>query len=483
MNEPRFTKIVATIGPGSRSPEMLRKLITAGVNVARINCSHATAETIRSDMARIRRAATETGRNVAVLLDLQGPKIRTGTIEPALDIPTGEVLTVVMSKDFVAEGNKVGTTWPTMADDVASGERVLFADGALMGTVRGVRPASEAGPAEVDIEMTHGGELKSRKGINLPDTDIKAPALTEKDRADLITGVKAGADYVALSFVRHAQDIADLRQALEALGRRDLPVIAKIEKPQAVENLDEILARVEGLMVARGDLGVEIPFEEVPVAQKDMISKANKAGKLVITATQMLDSMERNPRPTRAEITDVANAIIDGTDAVMLSGETATGKYPVEAVETMVRIAREVESSAWLPRPELSDLPADTGAERTVLEAACYAVRAHPRPLVVFTESGSTAIKSSKSRPPMGIYAITHKREVADKLALVWGVDAVYMPAIHSTDDLISAGEQALIRERGVARGTEVVVLAGRVPQRGATNMMKVEVLDGRATL
>lgn len=483
MNERRFTKIVATIGPASRSPEMLRKLISAGLNVARINCSHATAETIRADVARIRRAATETGKHVAVLLDLQGPKIRTGTVDPPLDIPTGETLTVVMSKDFQATGNKVGTTWPTMADDVAPGERVLFADGALMGEVTAVRAATEAGPAEVDIRMTHGGLLKSRKGINLPDTDIKAPALTEKDRADLITGVKAGADYVALSFVRHARDIADLRDALEALGKRDMPVIAKIEKPQALDNLDEIIACVEGLMVARGDLGVEIPFEEVPIAQKDMIAKANKAGRLVITATQMLDSMERNPRPTRAEITDVANAIIDGTDAVMLSGETTVGDYPVEAVQTMVRIAREVEASAWRPQPHLTDLPAETGAERTVLQAACYAVRAHPRPLLVFTWSGSTAIKASKSRPPMGIYAITHQQEVADRLALVWGVDAVYIPAIQSTDDLISAGETALIRERGVPAGTEVVVLAGRVPQRGATNMMKVEVLDGRATL
>ena len=208
MNEPRFTKIVATIGPGIRSPEMLRKLITAGVNVARINCSHATAETIRSDMARIRRAATETGRNVAVLLDLQGPKIRTGTIEPALDIPTGEVLTVVMSKDFVAEGNKVGTTWPTMADDVASGERVLFADGALMGTVRGVRPASEAGPAEVDIEMTHGGTVA--EGTNLP-TQTSRHLLTEKDRADHHRR-EGGSRLRGPSFVRHAQDIADLRQ-------------------------------------------------------------------------------------------------------------------------------------------------------------------------------------------------------------------------------------------------------------------------------
>ena len=478
----RHTKIVATIGPGSRDPATLRALLQAGVDVARINCSHATADGIRSDVARIRRAATELGRNVAILLDLQGPKIRTGTIEPPVELVKGDILTVVMD-GRAAVGKRVGTTWPTMADDVKAGEAVLFADGALSGTVAAVRPASAAGPAEVDIAIIHGGPLGSRKGINLPDTDIQAPALTEKDKADLAVGVAAGADYVALSFVRHARDIADLRACLVPLGRPDMPVIAKIEKPQAVANIEEILAAVQGIMVARGDLGVEIPFEEVPVVQKDLIAAANRTGRLVITATQMLDSMERNPRPTRAEITDVANAILDGTDAVMLSGETATGRYPVGSVETMDRIARQVESSDWVRAPDLALLPAGSNAERTVLQAACYAVRAHPRPLVVFTWSGSTAVKSSKGRPPLGIFAITHSQKVADRMALVWGVQSLNIPIIKGTDDLIMAGERALLEHGELKHGDEVVVLAGQSPMRGATNMMKVEVIDGEVDL
>ncbi len=476
----RMTKIVATIGPASRSPEMLRKLLAAGVNVARINCSHATAEGIRSEVARIRRAATEEGVNVAILLDLQGPKIRTGAVDPPLHLDRDEVLTIVMQEDYVATGKRVGTTWPSMANDVLPGEPVLFADGALSGVVAAVRPSTEAGPAEVDIRMIDGGELGSRKGINLPKTAIQAPALTDKDRADLATGVEAGVDYVALSFVRGPSDVIDLRESLSRLGEPALPIIAKIEKPQGVANIEAILPLVEGIMVARGDLGVEIPFEEVPVVQKDLIAAANRAGVLVITATQMLDSMERNPRPTRAETTDVANAIIDGTDAVMLSGETATGRYPVESVLTMNRIARQVESSPWRRQPDLTQLPAGSEAERTVLQAACYAVRTHPRPLVVFTLSGSTAIKSCKSRPPQGLYAITHSQQVADRLALAWGVHPVFIPLIASTDDLIAAGENALIENGLLPPGTEVVVLAGRAPMRGATNMMKVEVIDGR---
>ncbi len=483
MSTRRKTKIVATIGPASRSREVIRELVQAGLDVARINCSHATPGSIRTDVARIRQVATELGAQVAILLDLQGPKIRVGTCEPPVALATGDLLTVVMDDTLAASGRRVGTTWVTMADDVQPGEPVLFADGELSGTVAAVRAATSAGPAEVDIRMVHGGLLKSRKGINLPETAIQAPALTDKDRRDLGEGVEAGVDYVALSFVRHADDVAILREALASHGQRDLPVVAKIEKPQAVQNIDEILAGVQGIMVARGDLGVEIPFEQVPVAQKDLISRANRKGALVITATQMLDSMERNPRPTRAETTDVANAILDGTDAVMLSGETASGKYPVEAIRTMDRIARQVESSAWMRPPEINRLPSASAAESTVLRAACFAVREDPRPLVVFTWSGSTAIKASKSRPPLGIYAITHQQQVVDRLSMAWGVTAVFIPQIDGTDDLIAEGERALMKAGLLESGQEVVVLAGRQPQRGSTNMMKVEIIDGAATL
>jgi pyruvate kinase len=473
---PRYTKIVATIGPRSRDPEMLRALMMAGVNVCRVNCSHATAGSIRSDVARIRRAATELDKSVAILLDLQGPKIRTGPSAEPIELAAGDTLTIRMDSDFEGQGKTVGTTWTSLSKDVTVGEPVLFADGLLSGTVTAVR--SDA----VEVLMEVGGLLGAHKGINLPVTNIQAPALTAKDRADLAVGVLAGVDFVALSFVRSGTDIDVLREELSRLGCANLPVIAKIEKPEAVKNVAEILDRVEGLMVARGDLGVEIPLEQVPVVQKRLIETANRRGAVVITATQMLDSMERNPRPTRAEITDVANAILDGTDALMLSGETAVGKYPVEAVEVMDRIARQVESSEFFEPPPLDYLPDMAhGAESTVCRAACHVVRERPRPLVVFTWSGSSAIKASKSRPPKGIYAITHDQTVCDRLSMCWGVTPLKIPVISGTDELIAAGERALMKSGLLPAGTEVVVLAGHVPMRGATNMMKVEIIDGRS--
>ena len=265
------------------------------------------------------------------------------------------------------------------------------------------------------------------------------------------------------------------------MGRKELPVIAKIEKPEAVEHIDGILESVEGIMVARGDLGVEMPFEHVPVIQKQLISAANQCGRLVITATQMLDSMERNPRPTRAETTDVANAILDGTDAVMLSGETAAGNFPIQSVQTMDRIAQHVEKSDLFTLPSLNQLPKQSTVESTVLRAASVAAREGHRPMMVFTWSGSTAIRASKGRPENGIFAITHNQTVADMLTLVWGVSAVTIPTIKGTDELIAAGERALIDAGWLLPGQEVVLLAGRSPMRGATNMMKVEVINGMA--
>jgi len=481
---PRRTRIVATIGPASRDPAMLRRLLEAGVDVCRVNCSHADAEAIRADVARIRSAAMELGRHVAILLDLQGPKIRTGPGQPvALD--AGAVLTIVMDDSFLARatlsGATVGTTWTSLSQDVRVGERVLFADGALSGRVSAIRDRPPGEPDEVDIEMEDGGELGSHKGINLPDSNIRAPAMTDKDRADVAVGIQAGADYVALSFVRSAADVRILKEALAALGAPDTPIIAKIEKPQAVDAIEEILAEVAGIMVARGDLGVETPLEQVPVIQKQLIRAANDRNRLVITATQMLDSMERNPRPTRAEVTDVANAIVDGTDAVMLSGETATGHYPVQAVQVMDRVARAVEQSAFLPLPSLEHLPALDSGRGTVTRAACYAVRDQPRALLVFTWSGQTAILASKSRPPRTIFAFTPDPTVCDRLAMAWGVVPLRIPDIHSFDELIAAAERLLLDRGLVAEGEEVVVLAGDAPIRGGNTLMKVETVDGRA--
>ena len=471
------TKIVATIGPATSEPDQLRELLTAGVDVCRINCSHASAEVIQADIARIRRTAIDLRLRVAILLDLQGPKIRTGPAQTPVLLASGDTLTIVMDPQLEAEGTRVGTTWPTMIDDVAVGDRMLFADGALSGNISAIRPGS---PGEIDIAIDAGGVLGAHKGINLPQTQIHAPALTEKDVADLEVGVKAGADYVALSFVRRAEDVRLLRTHLEHLGSPRLPVIAKIERPEAVEHIDEILEVVQGIMVARGDLGVELPLEQVPVAQKQLIQSANRAGVPVITATQMLDSMERNPRPTRAETTDVANAILDGTDAVMLSGETSIGKFPTEAVRVMKRIAAEVENSRFAKSRDVGRVEALAGPDFAVARAACRAVQELGKPLVIFTWSGRTAVLASKARLSVPIFALTPDEKVCDQLSLVRGVTAVKLPVFQNTDELIQAGERVLIDQGHLPEGSEVVVLAGNGPLRGAANLMKLEVLDGK---
>ncbi|MGC6509223.1 MAG: pyruvate kinase [Myxococcota bacterium] len=474
----RKTKIVATLGPASNTPDSLKAILEAGVDVCRINCSHSTAQSIRSTIAMIRHCAAQLHRSVAILLDLQGPKIRTGTIEPPLMLHKKDILTIVMSKTYEHHGTKIGTTWTTMAEDVAIDDPVLFADGALSGTVTDVRFPDNA-PAEVDIRIEVGGELKSRKGINLPASKIKAPALTPKDEGDLAVGVAAGVDYVALSFVRHAQDMKMLRARLDELGQPNLPTIAKIEKPQGVDNIEEILDLASGIMVARGDLGVEIPIEHVPVVQKEIIAAANRKGKLVITATQMLESMTHHPFPTRAEVTDVANAIMDGTDAVMLSGETATGDYPDITVQTMGRIAIQAENSQYTRGPTIEDIQPLQGKYQSVIRAACYAAQQDSRPLVVFTWSGRTAILASKTRPSQPILAITPNDTVVDMLRLVYGVIAIKVPQIESTDELIAFTEERLMAKGLVNRGDEVIILGGNTPMRGASNLMKIEIIDG----
>jgi len=478
MSTLRKTKIVATIGPKTNNIEMLMSIMEAGVDICRVNCSHCTPEKIRRSVSNIRRAAAQLGRSVGILLDLQGPKIRTGTIEPPLQLETGDTLTVVMSKEYVSQDHKIGTTWPTMAQDVDIGDPVLFADGALSGTVTNIRHFDDK-PAEVDIEMIVGGELKSRKGINLPDSDIKAPALTEKDEGDLVVGVEAGVDYVALSFVRHAQDLKILKSRLADLGKADIPVISKIEKPQALKNIQEILENTEGIMVARGDLGVEIPIAKVPIAQKMLIREATRHGKIVITATQMLESMTHHPFPTRAEVTDVANAILDGSDAVMLSGETSVGEYPVKTVQTMAEIAIQTENTSSDHYLDIKEIIPLQGRYQSVIRAACYVAKEATRPLVVFTWSGRTAILASKTRPLQPIFAISPNQTVVDQMRMVWGVHAIKVPQIESTEELVIETQNALMAQGLLHRGDEVVILGGNAPLRGASNLMKIEIIDG----
>jgi len=465
------TKIVATIGPASWDPDTLVRLLKAGVDVCRINCSHSDHAGIRKQVARIRRASSIVGQPAAILLDLQGPKIRVGKIDGELELEKDDVLTVVMDVEYAANGKRVGTTYPALAADISTVDEVLFADGAISGVVSEV--ITHADPAEVQIRIIHGGTLTSNKGINLPGVALSAPALTEKDCGDLRVGMEVGVDYVALSFVRSASDLLILHDEMAKYGAR-LPCIAKIEKPQAVENIEEILQHCEGVMVARGDLGVEVSIERVPVYQKAIIRAAFKKGALIITATQMLDSMERNPRPTRAETTDVANAILDGTDAVMLSGETATGKYPVESVTMMDNIAREVESSPFFRPTPPSELPPMSGPGGAVWRAACYSIHEEPRPLVVFTWSGQSAIFASRARSTMPVFALTSEQRVVDQLSMVWGVTPLLVPPVRSTDQLLELGEEVLLQTGHLQPGDEVVMLAGRSPLKGVENLLKI---------
>ena len=469
------TKIVATLGPACWDEGVLTQLMVAGVDVCRINCSHADHASIRRQVARVRRVAATLDRPVAILLDLQGPKVRTGPADVPTQLRTGDVLTVVMDATLQASGLRIGTTYPQMADDVVVGTDVLFADGLLSGVVTAIR--KDLRPAEVDVRMTEGGALGSHKGINLPSIALSIPALTEKDCDDLAVGLEAGVDYVAHSFVQRAADVLLLKQEMARLGCV-VPVIAKIEKPTAVANIDEICDVSEGVMVARGDLGVEVSLEKVPVYQKRIIRAAFLRHRIVITATQMLDSMERNPRPTRAETTDVANAILDGTDAVMLSGETSIGLYPVAAVQVMDTIAREVESSPFLAETRADAFPEkDHTGLGTILRAACYAARAGNRPLVIFNWTGSSAIYVSKARNNVPIFALTSDRDVVNRLQLVWGVTPLLIKPAYTLDDLFLVAEEALLNTGQVEIGEEVVMVIGNARFPRARNVMTIHTM------
>jgi len=469
------TKIVATLGPACWSEEKLAEIMLAGADVCRINCSHSDHNSIRNQVARVRRVAMAHRLPIAVLLDLQGPKVRTGPATVPTTIVPGDLLTVVMDPLLEASGLRIGTTYPQMIDDVTVGTEVLFADGQMQGEVCALRP--ELSPPEVDIRMAEGGQLGAHKGINLPSVALSIPALTDKDKGDLAVGLDVGVDYVALSFVQRAADVLLLKQEMTQLGKF-APVIAKIEKPTAVERIDEICDVSEGVMVARGDLGVEVSLEKVPVYQKRIIRAGFLRHRIVITATQMLDSMERNPRPTRAETTDVANAILDGTDAVMLSGETSVGLFPVAAVRGMDTIAREVEGSPFFEETRADAFPEkDHTGLGTTLRAACYAARAGNRPLVIFNWTGSSAVYVSKARNTVPIYALTSDPHIVNRLQLVWGVTPLLIPPAYSLDDLFRVAEDALLATEQVEVGQEVVMVVGNARLPRARNIMKIHVM------
>jgi len=462
------TKIVATLGPATDSSREIRELMRAGVDVFRLNFSHGTQAEHAARITRIRRIAKALKANVCILQDLQGPKIRTGRLKQGMPVllKPGAHITIT-TRSTVGDAERVSTCYRGLPRDVTPGDRILLDDGLLELRVLGKTQT------DVCCEVVVGGALSEHKGINLPGVLVSAPAMTAKDRNDLACGLKLGVDAVALSFVRRA---ADVQVALRLIRRHGAatPVIAKIEQPEAVDDLDAILAVSDGVMVARGDLGVEMPPEQVPVLQKRIIREANRRGKPVIVATQMLESMVKNPRPTRAEASDVANAIFDGTDAVMLSAETSVGKYPVEAVAMMARIAIAAET---VYRPDRS--PAAPGEPleipAAVADAAvrvAEAVRAAG--IAVFTLSGATAQLVVQKRPACPIHAFCPSEAGCRRLALVWGVEAHLVPLAKGTDALVARAQRLLLRLNAVRHGETIVLVGGATPLPGATNAVKV---------
>ena len=471
----RHSKIVCTIGPATRSPRMIRKLIEAGMDVARLNFSHGTHQEHAESFAMLREAAMKFQKPIAILVDLQGPKIRTGALAGGgtVLLRTGQKFVITTAK-VLGDTTRVNTTFHPLPREVKKGDRILLSDGLIELHV------DKTSQTEVTCQVVNGGILGEHKGINLPGVKLHVPALTEKDRRDLRFAAAHGADYIAVSFVRHPEDI-ELAKSLVKRTNKKIPVVAKLEKPEAIENLDEILKASEGVMVARGDLGVEMSPERVPVVQKEIISRAREYRRPVITATQMLESMTENPRPTRAEASDVANAIFDGSDAVMLSAETATGKYPVESVGMMARIIEEAEASIHeFPRPASTER---LKVAETVAELVCHASRElHMKLIAVFTHSGFTARLVSRYRPLVPIIAFSPEAETRRRMALLWGVTARSIVDIKKIDGLAAVAEKRLTEERLVKKGDVIGIVAGTpMGIHGTTNFMKFHVI-GRAS-
>jgi len=467
----RATKIVATIGPASRNPDTLGRMIDAGLNVVRMNFSHGEAEDHRQTVQLVRELAARKGVSIGILQDLQGPKIRVGRFAGgSATLETGQHFTITMDDLEEGDAERVGSTYQGLAQDVYPGLTLLLDDGNMALRVDQVRGQ------DITTTVLIGGVLKNNKGINVPQAELSVPALSEKDVQDMEFGAGLGVDWVALSFVRSRDDLLLARHYLARFGSR-AKLMAKIEKPQAVDRFDDILREVDGIMVARGDLGVEMRPEQVPTIQKRLIRLCREAGKPVITATQMLESMISLPRPTRAEASDVANAIYDGTDAVMLSAESAAGQYPVEAVAMMDRIAREAESSEHYQMLQ-RQLVVDTElAQDSIAFAACSIGEKLETPVIVtFTSTGGAAARIAKNRPPLAILALTPNEQTRNQLALTWGVVPMLSEDPHDTDDMVRIANDELKKSGLADVGDRYVITAG-VPfgVRGTTNMLRVE--------
>ena len=472
----RKTKIVCTIGPASESEEMLEKLIKAGMNVARLNFSHGDHAEHKTRIDSIRKVSKRLGKTVAILLDTKGPEIRTHNVKDGLiELEKGSEVTVSMTE---VEGTpeKFSVTYENLINDVEEGSYILLDDGLIELQVKSIDKAN----GEVLCDVLNTGELKNKKGVNLPGVKVSLPGITDKDADDINFGISEGVDFIAASFVRRPSDVLDIRKLLEAKQNKNISIIPKIENQEGIDNIKEILEVSDGLMVARGDMGVEIPPESVPMVQKDLIRQCNKLGKPVITATQMLDSMQRNPRATRAEASDVANAIYDGTDAVMLSGETAAGQYPEEAVKTMRNIAVSAEAAQDYKKL-LSDRTklVETSLVNAIgVSVAHTALNLNVKAIVAATESGSTARTISKYRPQSDIIAVTPNVETARQCALVWGIFPVVKEGRKTTDALLNNAVATAVETERVQNGDLIIITAG-VPtgEKGTTNMMKLHLV------
>lgn len=462
------TKIVCTIGPASDSPGVIRELVRKGMSVARLNFSHGTREEHRQKIHIIRKVSEELNRPVAILQDLAGPKIRVGTLPaPGIRLEAGRPF-VLTSEQVRGASDRVSVTYASLPREVKRGDRLLLADGLMELVVKEVKGS------DILCEVVTGGVLTSHKGINLPTGTIRAPSMTEKDREDLLFGLQSDVDYVALSFVRSAQDIRAVKEIIGA-NEKNTPLIAKIEKHEAIEHIDHIMEESDGVMVARGDLGVEVPLEEVPHIQKMLIRKANLAGKPVITATQMLRSMVDSPRPTRAEATDVANAVLDGTDAVMLSEETASGAYPVGALEFMLRIVKSAEED--FPHERFLQLVPRRDVSESVAHASCVlADHLDASAIVATTRSGLTAQHISRFRPRQPILALSPDRSTVRRLSLFWGCVPRMVTDPQGTDEMIENAARSALETGHGTRGDLVVITTGHpVWVAGTTNMLRVK--------
>lgn len=470
------TKIVATLGPATNTKTILKKMLEKGVDVFRINFSHADYDGVKERIKIIRELNDEFGFNVAILADLQGPKLRVGVMDHEVVVNEGDQITFETGKEFKGNRDRIYMNYNDFPQDVKKGERILLDDGKLIFKVEKTDKKSK-----VLAKVVQGGPLRSKKGVNLPNTNISQPALTEKDIKDAIFAIEQEVDWIALSFVRHAEDLKQLKTLIESHSDHKIPVIAKIEKPEAVENIDKIVAYCDGLMVARGDLGVEVPAEEVPLIQKRLVLRAKQARIPVIIATQMMESMISSLTPTRAEVNDVANSVMDGADAVMLSGETSVGSYPVQVIKQMASILKSVERSPLIKVPQL---PPHIRTNRYITKSICYhaanmANEIDAKAISTLTNSGYTAFQISAWRPDAHILVFTSNRRILTQLNLLWGVKAFYYDKFVSTDETIEDVNKIACQKGYLEEGDMLISLAAMpIQDKGMVNTLRVTEID-----